>query len=164
MSRIVTANKSETISTEVYCRYCSQMDKEDDLIDRRVNWLLTSQAILFAAVGLSGNDTAGIVLSVVPWVGFCSSLAIGVTVWAASFSFTQYRNRLKELCPPRNDLEQYYPQLHREGVDHHVRASSGVDCSAYLQRRVDCNDSYERWRLLTSRCTRPSSAAGEREC
>ena len=69
MSGTDTANKSEAISTEGYRRYCSQMDKEDELIDRRVNWLLTSQAILFAAVGLSGNNTAEIVLSVVPWVG-----------------------------------------------------------------------------------------------
>ncbi len=113
MSGTDTANKSEAISTEGYRRYCSQIDKEDELINRRVNWLLTSQAILFAAVGLSGNEMAGIVLSVVPWVGLWSSLAIGVTVWAASLSFTRYRNKLMKLCPPRNDPEQYYPQLHR---------------------------------------------------
>lgn len=115
MSGTDTANKYEAISTEGYRRYCRQIDKEDELIDRRVNWLLTSQAILFAAVGLSGNGTAGIVLSVVPWVGLWSSLAIGVSVWAASLSLTRYRNKLMELCPPRNDSEQQYPQLHREG-------------------------------------------------
>ena len=114
MSETDTANKFEAVSTDGYGRYCSQIDKEDELIDRRVNWLLASQSILFAAVGLSGNEMAGIVLSVVPWVGLCSSFAIGVTVWAASLSFTRYRNKLKELCPPRNDPEQYYPQLHRK--------------------------------------------------
>ncbi len=114
MSGMDTANKSEAVSTDGYGRYCSQIDKEDELIDRRVNWLLASQSILFAAVGLSGNEMAGIVLSVVPWVGLCSSFAIGVTIWAALLSFTRYRNKLKELCPPRNDPEQYFPQLHRK--------------------------------------------------
>lgn len=113
MSETDTANKSEPVSTAGYSRYCSQIDKEDELIDRRVNWLLTSQSILFAAVGLSGNETAGIVLSVVPWVGLWSSFAIGVTIWAASLSLTQYRNNLKKLCDPKKDPDQYYPQLHR---------------------------------------------------
>ena len=117
MSEIDTANKSEALSSAGYDRYCRQIDKEDELIDRRINWLLTSQSILFAAVGLSGNEVAIIVLSVVPWVGLCSSFAIGVTVWAALLSITRYRNKLKKLCPPRDDPEQYYPQLHRkEGI------------------------------------------------
>ncbi len=110
MSVTDTANESDAVSTAAYDRYCSQIDKEDELIDRRVNWLLTSQSILFAAVGLTGNE---IVLSVVPWVGLCSSFAIGVTVWAASFSLGRYRKMLKGVCRPTNDLEQYYPQLHR---------------------------------------------------
>lgn len=114
MSGADKSNKSEALSTAGYERYCSQIDKEDELIDRRVNWLLTSQSILFAAVGLSGNEMAGIVLSVVPLVGLCSSLAIGFTIWAASLTLTRYRNRLMELCPPRNDPKQYFPQLHRK--------------------------------------------------
>ncbi len=114
MSGNDTANESEAESTAGYDRYCSQINKEDELIDRRVNWLLTSQSILFAAVGLSGNGMTGIVLSVVPWVGLCSSFAIGITIWAASLSLTRYRNRLKELYPPRNDPKQYFPQLHRK--------------------------------------------------
>ncbi len=114
MNRNETSNKSEAVSTAGYNRYCRQIDKEDELIDKRINWLLTSQSILFAAVGLSGDKMAGIVQSVVPWVGLCSSFAIGVTVLAASLSFTRYRNKLLELCPPRNDPEQYYPQLHRK--------------------------------------------------
>ena len=114
MSGNDTLNKSEAVYTAGYERYCRQIDKEDELIDRRVNWLLTSQSILFAAVGLSGNEMAGIVMFVVPWVGLCSSFAIGVTVWAASLSLTRYRIKLKDLCPPRNDPEQYYPQLHRK--------------------------------------------------
>ena len=111
MSVTDTANESDAVSTAAYDRYCSQIDKEDELIDRRVNWLLTSQSILFAAVGLTGNE---IVLSVVPWVGLCSSFAIGVTVLAALLSFTRYRNMLKELCRPKNDPEHYFPQLHRK--------------------------------------------------
>ena len=33
MSGTDTANKSEAISTEGYRRYCSQIDKEDELIE-----------------------------------------------------------------------------------------------------------------------------------
>ncbi len=101
-------------STAGYNRYCKQIDKEDGLIDRRTNWLLTSQSILFAAVGLSGNEVAEIVLCVVPWVGLFSSFAIGVTVWAASLSLLRYRQTLQEIYPPKDDPEQYYPQLHRK--------------------------------------------------
>ena len=104
----------EVVFTAGYNRYCTQIDKEDELIDRRINWLLTSQSILFAAVGLSGNEVAKIILSVVPWVGLFTSFAIGVTVWAASLSFIRYRKKLKQLCPPTDDPEQSYPQLHRK--------------------------------------------------
>ena len=114
MSGTDTAKEFEAESLAGYGRYCSQIDKEDELIDRRVNWLLTSQSILFAAIGLGGKGMAGIVLSVVPWVGLCSSFAIGITIWAASLSLTRYRNRLEELCPRRNDPKQYFPQLHRK--------------------------------------------------
>lgn len=114
MSGTDTTNKSEAESTAGYARYSSQIDKEDELIDRRVNWLLTSQSILFAAVGLSGNEKVANVLSVVPWVGLFSSFAIGITIWAASISLAQYRYRLKEFYPPGNDPKQYFPQLHRK--------------------------------------------------
>lgn len=114
MSGTDTANKSEEVFTDGYGRYCRQIDKEDELINRRVHWLLASQSILFAAVGLSGNEMAGIVLFVVPWVGLLLSLAIGATIWAASLSFTRYRNNLKKVCPPRYDPNKYYPQLHRD--------------------------------------------------
>jgi hypothetical protein len=109
MSGTDTANKSEAVSIAAYRRYCSQIDKEDELIDKRANWLLTSQSILFAAVGLSGNEMTGIVLSIVPWAGLFSSFAIGVTVRAASFSLRDYRNKLEEVCPPINDPKEYSP-------------------------------------------------------
>jgi hypothetical protein len=109
-----TANESEGVFTTVYERYSRQIDKEDELIDRRVNWLLTSQSILFAAFGLSGEAIAVIVQSVVPWVGLASSLLIGATIWAASLSLVRYRKALIMVCRPSDDPESHFPQLHRD--------------------------------------------------
>jgi hypothetical protein len=114
MSGTETADHDEPGSAGAYERYCRQIDKEDELIHERVNWLLTSESILFAAVGLSGNSMAGVIRSVVPWTGLILSLTIGVTVWAASLSLSQYRHKLKEVCPSGTDLDRCYPQLHRK--------------------------------------------------
>ena len=113
MHEFDTANKCEEAHVAAYRRYCNQIDKEDEMIDKRVNWLLTSQSILFAAVGLGGNGAAEVALSVVPWAGLFLSFTIGITVLAASSSLRLYRKRLKEVYPPRSDQKKYYPQLHR---------------------------------------------------
>lgn len=96
-----------------YDRYCEQINKEDSLIDQRLNWLLTSQSLLFAAVGLAGNGMGEVLQWVIPWVGLGTSLATAVSVWAALLSLHRYRTILRELCPPIKDIHWYYPQLHR---------------------------------------------------
>lgn len=106
-------NKATDFSQR-YDRYCRQLDKEDQLINERVNWLLVSQSLLFAAVGLSGEGVTNIILKAVPWVGLFSSAGIGVSVLAALLSFKRYRKTLlKKVCCPSSDPDEYYPQLHR---------------------------------------------------
>ena len=98
----------------VYDRYCRQIDKEDELVNLRINWLLSSQALLFAAIGLASDGMSNVVRQVIPWVGLGSSLAIGVSVWAAVRSLNRYREILLEKLQPEMDLLWHYPQLHRE--------------------------------------------------
>ena len=100
-----------------YDRYCHDIDKEDDLIDQRVRWLLMSQSILFAAVGVSDESTAGITLRVVPFVGIFCSLGILSSLLAALLSLDRYRKALLRNCPRSEDEDCCYPQLHRkEGI------------------------------------------------
>ena len=108
-------NESENTTSFLpeYDRYCRQIDKEDGLINQRINWLLSSQSILFAALGLTSDGTHNAVYQVVPWVGLGSSLAIGVSVWGALLSLAYYRKVIVEICQPSKDLHWYYPQLHR---------------------------------------------------
>ena len=106
-------NKSTDFSQR-YDRYCRQLDKEDQLINERINWLLVSQSLLFAAVGLSSEGVTSIILKAVPWVGLFSSVGIGVSVLAAALSLKRYRKiLLDKVCCPSSDPDKYYPQLHR---------------------------------------------------
>ena len=61
------------ISLDTYDRYCRQIDKEDDLINQRINWLLVSQSILFAALGISNRTILDVTLEV-------ALVGIGVSV------------------------------------------------------------------------------------
>jgi len=105
------------VFADTYDRYCSQIDKEDELIDKRVNWLLTSQSILFAAVGLSGAGITKLFLPAVSLVGLFTALTIGVSVWAASRTLLWYQKKLIQICPPENDQNNIFPHLHREDKD-----------------------------------------------
>ena len=105
--------KESDIYSRKYDRYCHQIDKEDNLMDQRVNWLLMSQAILFAAIGVSNDNIAEITLIVIPFVGFFCSLGIGLSLLAAIRSLTRYRKILKDVCPSGEDIGCCYPQLHR---------------------------------------------------
>jgi hypothetical protein len=111
MNPLDKESENTTSFPPVYDRYCRQIDKEDELVNQRVNWLLSSQSILFAAIGLTGHDA---VSQVVPWVGLGSSLAIGMSVWAAVRSLNRYREVLLEKLQPEMDLLWHYPQLHRK--------------------------------------------------
>jgi len=102
------------IPLKPYKRYCRQLDKEDTLIDQRLNWMIASQSILFAALGLSNNSLFGIICIVVPIVGICVSSVVGISVRAAVSSHKNYRDNLEIACPPSADVEFHYPQLHRD--------------------------------------------------
>ena len=103
-----------TTSTKPYDRYCRQLDKEDTLIDQRLNWMIASESILFAALGLSNNHFSGVMSIVVPLVGVCVSIFIGISVRAAVSSYRNYRVKLLKLYPQSNDKEFLFPQLHRD--------------------------------------------------
>jgi hypothetical protein len=105
--------KTSKVFSQEYDRYCRQIDKEDNLMDQRINWLLMSQSILFAAVGVSDASIAKITLKVVPFVGIGCSLGIGSSILAALLSLTRYRKTLEQVCPPSEDKDCCYPQLHR---------------------------------------------------
>ena len=106
-------NKATDFSQR-YDRYCRQLDKEDQLINERINWLLVSQSLLFAAVGLSSEGVTSIILKAVPWVGLFSSVGIGISVLAAVLSLKKYRKTLLDkVCCPSSNPDECYPQLHR---------------------------------------------------
>ena len=100
-----------------YEKYCGLMDKEDDLINNRVNWLLASQSILFAALaigqGALDEPLGETIIKVVTVLGLSSSLVIWVSVMGAVRSFCRYRYLLLQVCPKAEDTDHEYPQLHR---------------------------------------------------
>ena len=104
-----------------YGRYTTQMDKEDSLIDNRINWLLASQTFLFAAVGvgkgIAGQAIGQTITLVVPILGLALSLLIWVSVIGAIRSFCRYRYLLNEVCPKECDPNHQYPQLHRDNFN-----------------------------------------------
>ena len=65
-------NDEETIveerafSKDAYDRYCRQIDKEDNLIDQRLNWMLASQSLLFGALGVSDQPIAKLMYLIIP--------------------------------------------------------------------------------------------------
>ena len=103
-----------TIPLEPYKRYCRQLDKEDTLIDQRLNWMIASQSLLFAALGLTNNSLFSIISIVVPIVGLCVSYFVGISVRAAVSSYYKYSDKLVRACSPSADTEFHFPQLHRD--------------------------------------------------
>ena len=102
-----------SFSQETYDRYCHQIDKEDDLIDQRLNWMLASQSLLFGALGLSGRHIAGLMSFIIPLVGLGISVLVGASVQGAVLSLTQYRDNLQKACPQGYDKNLCLPELHR---------------------------------------------------
>ena len=106
--------EERTISRDAYDRYCRQIDKEDSLIDQRLNWMLASQSLLFVALGISSQQIAGLMYLIIPIVGIGVSILVGVSVRAAVLSWQHYRENLEESCPQEYDQKKHFPQLHRE--------------------------------------------------
>jgi hypothetical protein len=92
--------------TETYNRYTARMDAEDALIDQRMSWLLVSQSILFAALGLgsvatSHGATQPITFrQVIPWVGAAGAFLQWLSIMAAVL--TELRDR-RELIRHYNE-------------------------------------------------------------
>lgn len=98
---------------DMYERYHRELDKEDGLVNDRVNWLLLSQSILFAAIGFAEQGTAQIIYKVVPWVGCFLSVAIWLSVVAAISSYGRFRKLMKVNCSAEQYPLEAYPQLAR---------------------------------------------------
>jgi hypothetical protein len=103
--------------SEKYNRYCRELDKEDKLLNDRVTWLLVSQSILFAAVQLGGQGPGGNIVEIIARVGCALSVIIWLSVLAAVLSFLRYHSQLKKCCPPANDPDKAYPQVHRSRLN-----------------------------------------------
>ena len=101
-------------SEKTYDRYCNQIDKEDNLIDQRLNWMLASQSLLFGALGISGQGIANLMYFIVPLVGIGMSILVGASVRAAVNSLEQYRENLIKACPEGYDRNLCLPELHRD--------------------------------------------------
>jgi hypothetical protein len=86
---------SNTSPTDSYEYWRERWVHEDELINQRLSWLLASQTLLFAAYGLAlqvganPSNTSEVskktteVLSLIPYIGFYSSVSIMVSVLAA---------------------------------------------------------------------------------
>src|SRR5947207_736550 len=76
--------------------YIHGYEHEHELIDRKETWLLTSQTILFAALGLTLQAPTGILIQVIAWVGLalCVAIFIGLigNILAKWFLYSDYKN------------------------------------------------------------------------
>jgi len=106
-------NSGSDRSRDRYLRYWQELDKEDKLVNDRINWLLLSQSILFAAVGFAGQGNGGGLSTVVSWVGLFLSVLIWVSVVAAVSSGLRFRMLMDTNCPENNYPDKEYPQLRR---------------------------------------------------
>lgn len=109
-----TRNRDQ-VGNSTYERYCGELRQEDKLLSDRVNWLLLSQSILFAAFGLAGDGAVGIaerMASVVQIVGAVLSAAIWVSALAAVLSSWRFRKLLSRAYP-EDPPDLSHPQLLR---------------------------------------------------
>lgn len=100
---------------DVYERYEVQLQKEDDLTNNRVKWLLGTQTILFAAIKVGNGDFHPEIMRAVRFVGLASSIAIGVSILASTLCFAKHRKRLMTKYESVKDKikRMDYPQLDR---------------------------------------------------
>lgn len=103
--------------TDIYERYEVQLQKEDELTNNRVKWLLGTQTILFAAIKVGNSNPNPKILEAVRFVGLASSIAIGISILASTLCFAKHRKRLIEKFESvRNGIRKTdYPQLDRCG-------------------------------------------------
>ena len=114
MNDEVAIVEKRTFFKDAYDRYCRQIDKEDNLIDQRLNWMLASQSLLFGALAISDQKIAGLMHLIIPLVGLGISILVGSSVRAAVSSLQHYRDHLEEACSHEYDKNLCFPELHRE--------------------------------------------------
>jgi hypothetical protein len=107
-------NATENAFAKKLSSYGRQIDKEDELVNERIQWLLMSQAILFAAMALESEAIRKIVQPVIPFVGLASSLAIWASVIAAIITMCRYRQRLFAECSSYAGDRSGFPECHRK--------------------------------------------------
>jgi hypothetical protein len=100
---------------DVYNRYEAQLQNEDDLTNNRVKWLLGTQTLLFAAIKVGNSNSNPKVLEAIRFVGFASSIAIGVSILAATLCFAEHRKKLIDKFESvKNEIRRIdYPQIDR---------------------------------------------------
>ena len=89
---------------DLYSRYSEFFKKENDLIKDRITWLLTTQALLFAALEYVKNE----IKTVVSIVGLFSSIGFLLCILAAIIAY------LRLYCKIPNELKKDdYPETNR---------------------------------------------------
>jgi hypothetical protein len=82
----------------------SQIEHEDNLVNQRLSWLLSSQSFFFTAYAISLNgpplirsksleNTVGLLILLLPLVSILSAILIGLTVWAGMWTMQKLRHR-----------------------------------------------------------------------
>ena len=101
---------------DVYRLYSENLDKEDNLINQRINWLLGSQTLLFAAYAVVIKEQNGDfynIINVIQWIGFLSSFIIWLSTLAAICAYFRFHKRLKKALSPLKNIHALFPQLDR---------------------------------------------------
>ena len=86
---------------EVYNRYISYLDKEDKLINSRINWLFATQTALFVArVASKGTPSINIeILNIsIEIIGALISFFVYISISASLIQFIKYQKGLKNYC------------------------------------------------------------------
>lgn len=97
-----------TLSDQDNKRYQDMLHRivhEDDLINHRMGWLLTSQSILFGTYALQPSLSSQPLLHLVPWIAVSSCLFIYTSIIAAV---------LATRCFVR-EFERAFPHIHIAG-------------------------------------------------
>jgi len=95
-------------SLDQYRMVRQQIEHEDNLVNQRLSWLLSSQSFLFTAYAISLNgpaiirsktleSTVGLLIVLLPLVAILSALLIGLTVWAGMWTMQKLRRKYAKL-------------------------------------------------------------------
>ena len=103
-----------------------RLDREDELLSHRLSWVVASQAFLLGAYGnclVGGSGEASnpnarrleFLLTVLPWTGILSLVALYATVFAALMTIGRLRREVNEANPMSHTAVSDAP-LRRAGL------------------------------------------------